>query len=168
VARAVLAKSTWSVLALTCHIEIFVLAHYRESIAPDAAASELWKDVFLHHGLEESQHAIIDEIEWRREHRTLFAEQRDAAVNDLIQLVGMVDAMLQAQARADADYFIAVCGRPLLGNDAQRVHAGVLDAYRWQYIVSGIQDPRFSRILGSMVTEDQATRMHRALAPLMT
>ena len=29
VASAVLAKSTWAVLALTCHIELFVLAHYR-------------------------------------------------------------------------------------------------------------------------------------------
>jgi DNA-binding CsgD family transcriptional regulator len=29
VARAVLAASTWSVLALTCHIELFTLAHYK-------------------------------------------------------------------------------------------------------------------------------------------
>ena len=47
VASAVLAKSTWAVLALTCHIELFVLAHYRESIDTDADVSELWKDVFL-------------------------------------------------------------------------------------------------------------------------
>ena len=33
VARAVLAASTWSVLALTCHIELFVQSHYAESIA---------------------------------------------------------------------------------------------------------------------------------------
>jgi hypothetical protein len=37
------------VLALTCHIELFVLAHYRESIEADANVSELWKDVFLYH-----------------------------------------------------------------------------------------------------------------------
>jgi hypothetical protein len=34
VARAVLAASTWSVLALTCHIELFVQSHYDQSIAP--------------------------------------------------------------------------------------------------------------------------------------
>ena len=49
VASAVLAKSSWAVLALTCHIELFVLAHYRESIETDANVSELWKDVFLYH-----------------------------------------------------------------------------------------------------------------------
>jgi hypothetical protein len=59
------------VLALTCHIELFVLAHYRESIEADADASELWKDVFLYHWREESHHAIIDELEWQREHAKL-------------------------------------------------------------------------------------------------
>ena len=34
--------------------------HYRESIDPDVALSPLFKDVFLFHWKEESQHAIID------------------------------------------------------------------------------------------------------------
>jgi hypothetical protein len=63
----VLGASTWAVLALTCHIELFVLQHYRESIETDADLSDLWKDVFMHHAREESQHAIIDELEWKRE-----------------------------------------------------------------------------------------------------
>src|SRR6476469_7238036 len=49
VARAVLGKSTWSVLALTTMIELFTQAHYRSSIDPDADLSPLWKDVFLFH-----------------------------------------------------------------------------------------------------------------------
>src|SRR5262245_33860976 len=47
VARAVLDKSTWSVLLLTLHIELFVQNHYRQSIEPDGELSELFKDVFL-------------------------------------------------------------------------------------------------------------------------
>ena len=35
VASAVLGKSTWAVLALTLHIELFSQLHYRQSIAPD-------------------------------------------------------------------------------------------------------------------------------------
>ena len=81
VATAVLAKSTWAVLALTCHIELFVLAHYRESIDTDAdrvRAVEGRVPVPL--AKEESQHAILDEMEWVRENAKLTAEQRDAAV----------------------------------------------------------------------------------------
>ena len=49
VANFVLGKSTWAVLGLTCHIEIFTQVHYRTSIDPDAGLSALWKDVFLYH-----------------------------------------------------------------------------------------------------------------------
>ena len=49
VARAVLGKSTWAVLVLTLHIELFVQNHYRQSIEPDGELSELFKDVFLFH-----------------------------------------------------------------------------------------------------------------------
>ena len=167
VASAVLAKSTWAVLALTCHIELFVLAHYRESIDTDADVSELWKDVFLYHWREESQHAIIDEMEWRREHAKLSPEEVDRAVTDLIELVGAVDGLLQLQARADADYFLSVCGRSFSSEDAEWVRAGVLAAYRWQYIVSGVREPRFSQTLASMITKSQATRIGEALAPIL-
>jgi len=58
VAAAVLGKSTWAVLALTLHIELFTQAHYRASIAAEADICELWRDVFLFHWKEESQHAV--------------------------------------------------------------------------------------------------------------
>jgi hypothetical protein len=167
VASVVLAKSTWAVLALTCHIELFVLAHYRESIDSDANLSPLWKDVFLYHWREESQHAILDELEWRREHAKLSSDDIDRGVTELIELVGAVDGLLQLQARADAEYFVRICGRSLTAGEAKRVHAGVLDAYRWQYITSGVQEPRFTRILTSMITERQAARIGDALAQMV-
>ena len=103
VANFVLGKCTWAVLALTCHIELFSQAHYRASIAEAPGLSPLFKDVFLFHWKEESQHAIIDELEWLREDAKLASDaQRDAAVGDLIALVGGVDGILQAQAKADA------------------------------------------------------------------
>ena len=106
VAGLVLGKPTWSVLALICHIELFVLAHYRAAIEKDDQLSALWKDVFTFHAREEAQHAIIDEIEWRREDERLSAEERDRAVDELISLVAAVDGILQLQAKADTDYFL--------------------------------------------------------------
>ena len=167
VARLVLGKSTWAVLALTCHIEIFTLVHYKKSIEPEADLSELWKDVFLYHWKEESQHAVLDELEWRREDAKLTAAERDAAVTDLIDLVVAVDGILQAQAAADADYFLGVAGRSFTGSEAQALRDGTLKAYRWQYIVSGVQDGRFLGVLTSMITEAQAARITGALGPLM-
>jgi len=167
VAGLVLGKSTWAVLALTCHIELFVLSHYRSSIDPDGELSELYKDVFLYHWKEESQHAILDELEWRREDAKLMPEQRDQAVTDLIELVAAVDGMLQAQAAADAGYFLGVCRGPYSPEQSQRVREGVLHAYRWQYIVSGVEEPRFQGILGSLISKAQGRRIGEALAPIM-
>jgi len=167
VATAVLGKSTWAVLALTCNIELFTQAHYRSSIEPDANLSELYKDVFLFHWREESQHAILDELEWRRENANLSGAQRDQAVEDLIALVGAVDGLLQMQAAADADYFLTICGRAFGARETERLRAHVLKAYRWQYIVSGVEEPRFTAILGDMITPEHYARIGAALAPIL-
>jgi hypothetical protein len=167
VAAAVLGKSTWAVLALTCHIELFTQAHYRSSIAPETQIDPLWKDVFLYHWREESQHAILDELEWRREDARLTVEERDRAVDDLIALVAAVDGLLKIQAAADTHYFLAVAGRAFDGDQVTRLRATVLKAYRWQYIVSGVQDPRFIGILSEMTTEAQWQRIGAALAPIV-
>ncbi|MCO6413048.1 MAG: hypothetical protein J5I92_09920 [Thiogranum sp.] len=167
VARAVLSKSTWAVLGLTCHIELFTQAHYKQSIEPDDALSELFKDVFLFHWREESQHAILDELEWKREDRRLSEEQRDRAVDDLIELVVAVDGILQAQSTADAGYFFDIAGRSFGREERDHIARGLLRAYRWQYILSGVQEPRFSNILGSMVNERQGERISAALLTLV-
>jgi hypothetical protein len=167
VAHAVLGKSTWAVLALICHIELFVLAHFRQAIEPDSELSELWKDVFLFHAREESQHAILDELEWQRENAKLTPGERDQGVADLIDLVAAVDGIVQLQAAADTDYFLRVCGRTFDKAQVQKLKDTMLRAYRWQYIVSGVQDERFQKILGGMITEAQMKRIGAALAPIM-
>jgi hypothetical protein len=166
VARAVLGKSTWAVLALTLDIELFTQLHYRQSIDPDAELSELFKDVFLYHWREESQHAILDELEWVRDDAGLTAEQRDSAVDEFIELVAAVDGILQIQAKSDAGYFAAKCGRAVDEVEARVIEAAFLKAYRWQYIHSGAQHPQFGKVLSSLITENQGKRIQAALATL--
>jgi hypothetical protein len=166
VARAVLGKSTWAVLGLTLHIELFTQLHFRQSIEPDAELSELFKDVFLYHWKEESQHAILDELEWMRHDAALTPEQRDKAVNDFIQLVAAVDGILQIQAAADATYFAATCGRAVDPPEVRAIEAAFLKAYRWQYILSGAEHPKFGKVLSSLITESQGRRIEGALAAL--
>ena len=162
-----LGKSSWAVLGLTLHIELFTLVHYKQSIESDAQLDELWKDVFLFHWKEESQHAVMDELEWVREDKKISVEERDQAVTELIELVGAVDGILQAQAEHDAGYFMAQLEREVSAEETRAIRALVLKAYRWQYIVSGVQLPRFGEVLTSMITPEQGARIQAALAPLM-
>ena len=173
VASFVLGKSTWAVLALTCHVELFTQAHYRASIGAAPDLSGLYKDVFLFHWKEESQHAILDELEWRREDARISTEERDAGVDDLIALVSGVDGILQGQAAADAAYFMQAATEADMARGvrlqvrADETLALVLKAYRWQYIVSGVQGARFQQVLGELVTPAQLARIEAALAELM-
>jgi hypothetical protein len=164
VAGVVLGKSTWAVMALTLDIELFTQMHYRQSIDPDVQLSELFKDIFLYHWKEESQHAILDELEWVRLDAGMSAAERDRAVDEFIELVVAVDGILQAQSVADARYFAANSNRPVVDLDA--IAAGFLKAYRWQYIFSGAEHPHFLKVLTSLIDDEQAGRIMGALDTL--
>jgi hypothetical protein len=167
VARAVLSAATWSVLALTCHIELFVQSHYEESIALGQDLCPLFRDVFHFHWKDECQHVQIDELEWSAEHARLNATERSNAVDGLIALIGAVDGILQAQAHADAEYFLANARRSFSPQEQKDLKEGVLRAYRWQYIISGVQHRHFSRLLASMTTPAEQVRIRQAIAPII-
>ena len=40
-------------------------------------------------------------------------------------------------------------------------------AYRWQYIASGVMEPRFADVLKALTTPAQMERVRQALAPIL-
>jgi len=84
----------------------------------------------------------------------------------MIALVGAVDGIVGAQAVADVGYFLNVKGAALSEQKVKLLHDQVLQAYRWQYILSGVEESRFQRVLSAMITGEQMRRIEAALAPL--
>lgn len=165
VAEAVLKNSTWAVMGLILEIELFTQEHYKQSIAPQDNLSELYKDIFLFHWKEETSHAIVDELEWARVNAKISDRERDQAVDELIAMVADVDGILQAQSAADADYFLKISD-PSMADKARDLKAGFLNAYRWQYIFSGVEHPRYQAMLAVVTTAEQRQRLGDALATL--
>jgi len=166
IAAAVLKRPTWAVLALILAIELFTQEHYKKSIEPDANLSALFKDLFLFHLKEETTHAIMDELEWPREDSKLTPVERDSSVRELIGLVADVDGILQKQSAEDVDYFLSHCRRRFSDDEIHRIKKRVLGAYRWQYIFSGVEHPRFKTLLEKLTTDEQRQRINSALATL--
>ena len=166
-AAAMLGKSTWAVIAMTCFVEIFTQAHYLHSIRDDGELSPLFKDVFYYHWIEEVQHATLDELEWQRVHDVMQPAAIDAAVTDFVELLRMVDGILQTQATADGEYFCSNSGAFFDRERCNAVKACLLKAYRLQYLVSGARIERFQRALSSKVTAEQMQRVDAAFAPLI-
>ena len=163
----VLGKSTWAVLALTCHIELFSQAHYRASIASAEGLSPTCSRTSSCSTGRRSRstRSSTSSNGCARTRKLASDAERDAAVEDLIALVGGVDGILQGQAKADAAYFLAVASCPPRAQ-ASRIEAALLKAYRWQYIVSGTLEPRFQHVLGELVSDRQMARIQEALGPL--
>ena len=166
VAGAVLSKSTWAVMALIYEIELFTQEHYKRSIEPDGNLSELYKDIFLYHWKEEAHHAYLDSLEWPLEDKRLKPLERERAIDEVIELVGAVDGILQEQSKLDAEYFLKICGRSFTEEQMTRIKVCLLKAYRWQYIFSGVEHPRYQKLLRSLITEAQLQRIAQALSPL--
>jgi hypothetical protein len=166
IGTAVLRKSTWAVLGLTLLIELFTQVHYRQSIEPDGDLSPLFKDVFLFHWKEESQHAILDELEWVRVDSMTTDAARDIAVDELIELVMAVDGVVQGQAAADCHYFKLNCARALSHAEETKLQALLLDAYRFQYIFSGARHAEFAGVLTRLTTREQSERFFAAIGAL--
>ena len=109
---------------------------------------------------------MLDELELKRHDATLTAEERAQGVGEFIELVGAVDSILQAQARADAAYFAATCGRTLPAAEAAEIGRQFRKAYRWQYIFSGAGHPHFQGLLAGLAGPAGMTRIEAALAGL--
>ena len=88
-------------------------------------------------------------------------------MGDLIDLVAAVDGLLQIQASADAEYFMTVVPRKLGKAEAVALREGLLKAYRWQYIVTGVKNERFMQVLTGMLNSEQMGRIGNALGPIM-
>ena len=134
-------KCTWAVLGLACYF---------------GALTQ-----------EESQRAAIDELQWLREDRKLDAGHRNAAVDDLIELLMILDEIVQAQAGADADHFVAMATSAFSSQQVGQIRALLCKAYRWQYVACGVVEPRFQALLGSLVSDAQMQHIHNALTPLL-
>jgi hypothetical protein len=166
VAGAVLEKSTWAVMALIFEIELFTQAHYKKSIEPDENLSELYKDVFLYHWKEEAHHAYLDALEWPRLDSVLTPADRDKGIQDLIDLVMAVDKILQAQSTSDAEYFVLNNKRTFQPQEVKQIMERLLKAYRWQYIFSGVEHPRFQELFENLTSQEQRQRVEEALQSL--
>ncbi|HEX9822185.1 MAG TPA: diiron oxygenase [Methylomirabilota bacterium] len=167
VARTVLSKHTGAVLLLTAAIEWFTQRHYLTCFENDESLDPFTRHIFRSHWLEESQHARIDHLETLRAFRHMTEADKDRAVDDLIDLVGAVDGLLQTQAGLDVQNLQACLWRPLSEGERQEVYAGVLAAKRYTFIESGVTHPNFQELFGLVTTPAQQERVQKALGAVL-
>jgi hypothetical protein len=156
-------KSTWTTLGFSLNLELVAEAHHRASIAAGEELSPLFQDAFDLCWQEQSPRSNMGELEWIREDCQISADERDAAVDDLANLVHGIDGLLQGQAHADADYFMRVIGMEPGRRRSAELERSILKAYRLQAINSGFRGLRFQKLLAQFISEEQLCRMEAVL-----
>ena len=163
VARAVLSKHTGAVLLLTAAIEWFTQLHYLTCMKDNESIDPFTRHIFKCHWLEESQHARMDHLETLRAFQAMSPAEKDQAIDELIELVGAVDGLLQLQAKLDVDNLQACLWRRLDAAERHEIQTAVLAAKRYTFIESGLTHPNFLDLFGMVATPAQRQKVEQAL-----
>ena len=166
VARAVLGKSRLCSLLLTSMIEWFTQLHYVEHVRSDQQLDGLFRDLIKFHWIDEATHAKLDSLLINEIVGPLSPEQRDQAVEELLELGGAVDGLLSQQADLDIESLQRATGRPFAEPERADIKTNIQRAYRWTFLVSGLTHPTFVKIVGELT--DQGRRRLEAAAEALS
>jgi hypothetical protein len=150
VADAVLETSVLTALLLTSMIEWFTQLHYVEHVRDRAELDELFRDILRFHWIDESRHARMDSLLIDEVAGELTADQREQAIDQLLELGGAVDGLLAQQVELDIDALQTATGRTFSDVELNEIRTHQRRAYRWTFLVSGLQHPNFIRIVGQL------------------
>ena len=152
VAKIVLDTSPLTALLLTSMIEWFTQLHYTEHVREDSDLDELFRDILRFHWIDESRHARMDSLLIDEVATDLTADQREQAIDQLLDLGGAIDGLLGQQIELDIDALQTVTGRTLTEAERDEIRTHQQRAYRWTFLVSGLRHPNFVRIVDQVTT----------------
>ena len=165
VARVVLGKSPLAALFLTSMIEWFTQLHYVEHVRDRNELDPLTRDILRFHWIDEAQHAKADTLLIDEVAAVMSATERECAVDELLVLGGAVDSLLGRQVDLDIQSLAAATGRRFTGVETEEISRHQRRAYRWTFIVSGLEHPEFVETVGEL-TEGGARKIAAAAKAL--
>lgn len=143
IAAHVLSYPPLSVALLILHIEWMTQAHYLESVKDDRSLDQLFKNLLLHHWMEEHQHAQLDTLMVRALAEDMSEAEIDAAFEGYVALGGFLDEGLKQQAAFDIAALERATGRAFDAAQRELLLRVQHQANRWTYIGSGMSHPKF-------------------------
>ena len=153
VARVVRGKSKLAVLLLTSVIEWFTQRHYIEHVQDEADLDGLFRDLLKFHWMEESQHAKMDTLLIGEIAEEMTMDEREAAIDEVIELGGAIDGLLSQQIALNIDALGAATGRTFTAAEKEEITASTQRAWRWTFLVSGLSHPNVVKVVSEITNE---------------
>ena len=156
VAAVVRSKSRLAVLLLIDIIEWFVQLHYTEYVLNKTDLDPLFSDLLKYHWLDEAQHAKIDTMVIAEMVEDLSLAEREAAIDELLELGGAIDGLLQQQIAQNVEALAMSTGREFTESEREEIRVKTLRAWRWTFLVSGLEHPNVVKVIEAITREGPA------------
>jgi hypothetical protein len=150
VAKAVLAHQPLAVALAILQIEWMTQRHWTEAVRDDQELDPQFKSLLKHHWMEEAQHSKLDTLLVETLSSSLDEPALDGAVEEYLQIGGMIDGALAQQVEFDIENLARATERKLSPGERERFVAVQLQAQRWTYLGSGMTHPNFMASLEAM------------------
>jgi hypothetical protein len=156
VAEVVLATSPLTALLLTSMIEWFTQLHYVEHVRDGDELDRLFRDILRYHWIDESRHARLDSMLIDEVAEGLPPEERERAIDELLELGGAIDGLLAQQVELDIEALALRTGRSFTDGETSEIRSAQQRGYRWTFLVSGLEHPKFTQIVAELTTAGSA------------
>ena len=150
VAKVVRSKSKLTVMILTAIIEWFTQLHYIEHVRDDSDLDGLFRDLLRYHWLEEAQHAKLDTLLIGEVAEHLSLEERETAVDEILELGGAIDGLLAQQIELNIEALEKATGRTFTAAEKEEITTKTQRAWRWTFLVSGLEHPNIVKAIGEL------------------
>lgn len=150
ISRAVLAHHPLAVALTTLHIEWMTQRHYIESVHDDGSLDPQFSSLLRHHWMEEAQHAKLDTLMVESLADACSPEEIDRAVDEYLEIGGMLDEGLAQQVAFDLASLERATGRRLADDERAELRRKQQRATRWTFLGSGMTHPNFLSTLGAI------------------
>jgi hypothetical protein len=156
VAEAVLSNSPLAALLLTSAIEWFVQLHYVEHVRDNQQLDPLFRDLLKYHWIDESRHAKLDSLLIAEVASDVSESEREGAIDEVLQLGMAIDGLLAAQVEFDIDALERAASRAFSADERDEIRVAQQRAYRWTFLVSGLEHPKFVEVVDTVTDEGRA------------
>ena len=115
---------------------------------------DLFRDIMQFHWIDESRTPGSTRCSSTRWQPTDL-EERERAVDELLELGGAMDGLLAQQVELDIDELALSARRTFSDPEKSEIQAEQQRAYRWTFLVSGLEHPEFVQIVRELTEAGQ-------------
>jgi hypothetical protein len=162
-AGVVLAKRPGAVRLLTACLQSPAETHVLRCAQDHASLDALARQILTSYWRDAARRARRSRLETIRVFQAMAVVEKDEAIDDFVELVIGLEALLHVQSRFDVENLQRHIRRPLGKAEREEILEALMAAKRHTFVERGLADPGFREMFSLVATRDQRQRVEEAL-----